>query len=441
MKFIKERSLKQKLLIIIAAMFFIRLGSVIPIPGVNAEYMHSIMESSGLGFFNMLTGNSFSQMSLFALSISPYITASIILQLLTIVFPSLEELRKDGKTGRDKIEKYTIILGIILAFIQSLFMSIAFGSQGLLTPYTWWMVAVTTIIWTTGAGILTLIGTKITKLEIGNGISYILLCNILSTFPNDIFHLYNAFIMNHKAVYIIINIILTLGFMILLISACVVLSTSIRKIPMTFSRKMVGNVKQDLPIPLNTCGVIPIIFSSSIISMPILISSFWPNVGWLNEVSKYLNQSYWFIPGMFHYTFGIFIYIILTYFFAMFYLNINFNTIEIANNLKTQGAVIPGIRPGKPTSDYIQKIANRLAILGTTFTLAIILITTFICNITGLGSLSIGGTSILICVSVIMETEKVFKTALQSERSKVYYKSKKGESYSFLGLGKHERSI
>ena len=188
----KSKELRNKILIIFAAMVFIRIGSVIPIPGVNAEYMQTIMENSGLGFFNMLTGNSFSQMSLFALSISPYITASIIIQLLTVVFPSLEELRKDGKTGREKIERYTTILGVVLAFIQSLFMSLAFGSQGLLDPYTWWMVAITTIVWTAGAGILIFIGTRITKMEVGNGISYILICNILSTFPNDVFNLYNC---------------------------------------------------------------------------------------------------------------------------------------------------------------------------------------------------------------------------------------------------------
>lgn len=438
----KSKELRNKILIIFAAMVFIRIGSVIPIPGVNAEYMQTIMENSGLGFFNMLTGNSFSQMSLFALSISPYITASIIIQLLTVVFPSLEELRKDGKTGREKIERYTTILGIVLAFIQSLFMSLAFGGQGLLDPYTWWMVAITTIVWTAGAGILIFIGTRITKMEVGNGISYILICNILSTFPNDVFNLYSTFILNHEIIYQIINVVLILVFMLGLIAACVVLSISVRKIPMTFSRKMVGgNVKQDLPIPLNTCGVIPIIFSGSIMSLPVLISSFLPNIGWLNEVSKYLNQSYWFNINAIYYTLGVVVYIALTYFFTMFYLSINFNSVEMANNLKVQGAMIPGIRPGKPTADYIEKIASRIAVLGTTFMLAIILITTFICNATGLGTLSIGGTSILICVSVITETEKIFKTALQSEKSRYFYRNKKGESYSFLGLKRDERNV
>lgn len=434
-KYLENKSLKDKLLLVVLAMIFIRLGSIIPLPGVNTDYMKALMDNNGLNFLHMITGNSFSQMSLFALSISPYITASIIIQLLTVVFPSLESLRKDGKTGKEKIEKITIGVGICLAFLQSLFMAIGFGGRGLLNPYSWWMVLTMTVVWTAGAALLMYIGNCITKLEIGNGISYILLCNILSTFPSDIISMYEVLIKGKAIAFQLLTTGVILTITVALVVACIILSTSVRKIPMTFSTKInERSVKQDLPIALNTCGVIPIIFAGSLMSLPILVARFIPNVAWLSKTANYFNQGNWFNIDRPKYTLGIAIYIILTYCFTLFYININFNAVEIANNLKQQGATIPGIRPGKPTSDYINSIAVRLALVGATFTLIIILTINALCNISNLGGLSIGGTSILICVSVIIEGSKIFKTALQSERSKNYYKNKKGNAICLFGL-------
>lgn len=433
----KNKELRTKILIIFLLMVFVRIGSIIPIPGVNTEYMKAIMSNSGLGFLNMITGNSLSQMSLFALSISPYITASIIIQLLTVVFPSLEELQKDGKTGRDKIERITIITGIVLALLQSLFMTIGFGQKGLLDPYTWWMVLIMTVVWTGGAALLMFIGNRITKMELGNGTSYILICNILSTFPNDILTIKYGIIDDRELKYKIINCLLVGIVLLAVIIACVILSTAVRKIPMTFSGKMVGkNVEQDLPIQLNTCGVMPIIFSSSLMSLPILLSAFLKNVTWLSEVAKYLNQNYWFNKSDIKYTLGVLVYIVLTYCFTYFYLNINFNVIEIAKNLKQQGAMIPGVRPGKATQNYLEKISTKIAMLGTTYMLLIILISNAICNLNGLGILSIGGTSILICVSVVIEISKILKTAIQSAKSRSYYTNKKGAAFKLFGVAR-----
>ena len=235
----------------------------------------------------MITGNSLSQMSLFALNISPYITASIIIQLLAVVFTSLEEMRKDGKTGREKMERITMVTGVVLALLQSLFMTIGFGKQGLLTNYTWYTVAIMTIAWTAGAALLMFIGNKITKMEMGNGISYILVCNILSTFPNDILTIREVIIDGKIIPYQIVNSVIAGAVLFVVIAICVVLSTSVKNIPITFSGKMSGRtIKQDLPIMLNTCGVMPIIFSSSLMSIPILISAFFPNVKWLAEASE-----------------------------------------------------------------------------------------------------------------------------------------------------------
>lgn len=433
---VKSKDLRTKILLIIGAMIVIRIGSIIPIPGVNADYMKSLLNNTGLAFLNVITGNSLSRMSLFALSISPYITASIIIQLLMVVFPALEEMNKDGKTGREKVEKITNITGVSLAFFQALFMAIGFGTQGLLEPYTWWMVLIMTAIWTSGAAILMVIGNRITKMDIGNGISYILLCNILSTFPSDLLSVYQVFVINRPIGYQVLNSLFAASGLIVLIIACIILSASVRKIPMTFSGKMDGrSPRQDLPVQLNLCGVIPVIFTSSIMSMPILLSSFMHDVEWLAKISRYLNQQNWFNPDSMKYTIGVVPYVLLTYFFTSFYLNVNFNAIEIANNLKQQGAVIPGIRPGKPTQEYIEKIAIRMAMLGATCTLGIILITCAVCNLSGLGALSIGGTSILICVSVIIESSKIFKTAIQSSKSRSFYKKQKGEA-SLFGLTK-----
>ena len=429
---LRNKELRNKILIIILAMIVVRIGSVIPIPGVNAEYMRLLMEGNNFGFLNMLTGNSFSQMSFFALSISPYITASIIVQLMTVVIPRLEELAKEGKTGRETLEKINMCVGLMLALVQSLFMAIGFGSRGLLNPYTWWMVVIMTVVWTAGAGVLMLIGNMITKLELGNGISYILVCNILSTFPGDLFTLYEV-LMNGKIipVQIVIGVIVIAVFAVL-VYACVILSTSEHRIKMTFSGKMNGiSNKQDLPIPLNTCGVMPIIFSGSIMSLPSLAATFFPNVKWLTVVSRFLNQTYWFRMDSFYYTFGILLYIALTYYFTSFYLEVNFNPTEMANNLKAQSATIPGIRPGKPTSDYIQKVSSKVAMVGTTLMLAIIVLMMIVCNLTNVGTLSIGGTSILICVSVIIESSKSIKTAMQTYRSKYY--ERKGSAFKLLG--------
>lgn len=430
----KNKELRNKIILIIGAMILVRVGSVIPIPGVNTEYMQALMQNSGFGFLNMLTGNSFSKMSFFALSISPYITASIIVQLMTIVIPRLEDLTKEGKTGKETIEKITMGVGITLAFIQSLCMAIGFGSRGLLNPYTWWMVVIMTIIWTAGAALLMVIGNLITKLDLGNGISYILVCNILSTFPGDVFTVYEM-LMSGKIVplQIVIGIMIFMIF-IALCMVCILLATAEKRIPTTFSGKVNGySNKQDLPIPLNTCGVMPIIFSGSIMSLPVLASSFFPNVGWLSIVASFCNQGQWFRKEALWFTLGIVIYILMTYYFTTFYLEVNFNPTELANNLKTQGAVIPGIRPGKPTADYIQEVSGKVAFVGTTFMLMIILLMDLVCNITGIGSLSIGGTSILICVSVIIESAKTIKTAAQAYKGRSYY-VREGAAFKLLGV-------
>lgn len=428
----KNKETRKKLLLIIGAMIFIRIGSIIPIPGINAEYMKAIVSGSGFEFLNMITGNSLSQMSLFALSISPYITASIIVQLMSVVIPRLEELSKDGETGREKIQKITNITGIVMALIQSLFMAIGFGSKGLLTPYSWWMVLIATAIWTVGTTLLIFIGEKITKLEFGNGISYILLFNILASFSNDLSVLYQHFIYGNRVVFAIINILIAVFIFALLLAACIYLNLCEKRVPICFSKKMVGNAgSQELPVPLNICNVMPIIFAGSIVSLPAFISVLVDNEV-IKTMTMYLSQANWFNPSNLKYSIGCIVYVLLTYFFASFYLCISFNTTEIAQNLKTQGATIPEIRPGQPTIEYLDKIAHKMVWFGTTFMLVIVLVVLLLCNMSGIGMLSIGGTSILICTNVIIESHKKLKTTAQSVESQSYYRRKTSRSTSLF---------
>lgn len=417
----KNKILCKKLLTIVVVMTSIRICSQIPLPGVNTEYMKALLNRDGLGFFNMLTGSSFSKMSIFALSISPYITASIILQLLGIAIPSIGEWKKDGKTGQEKMEHWNVIIALAIAAVQALFISIGLGKQGLLVQYTWWMVLYTTVVWTAGSGILIFIGNKITKLNLGSGISYILLFNILSTFPQDIFSLYEVFIHGKSTASQAVAISLILVAFAVIIATCIVIHLSERKIPLMFSGKLSGVVpKKDMPIPLNACGVMPIIISGTIMSIPILISSFLPQVAWLSKVSMVLNERNWFVPEEFKYSLGVVIYVFLTLFFAFFYLEITLNSYEISSNLKQQGGTIPGIRPGKPTQEYLQKVIREVGMFGAGVVLCLILGMLLICNASGVGTLSIGGTSILICVSVILDSVKAIKTENQSSNPHAY---------------------
>jgi len=431
----KNKETRNKLLLILGFIIFVRIGSLIPIPGINGDYMKSIISGSGFQFLNMITGNSFSKMSLFALSISPYITASIIVQLMTVIIPKLEDLSKDGKTGQEKIQKITNITGIIISFIQSLFMAIGFGSRGLLNPYTWWMVLIATSIWTLGASILIIMGEKITKLELGNGISYILLFNILSTFPNDLFVIYERFSYNSKPVTVVFKLTLAIMVFMTFLAGCIYLNLSEKRIQIRFSRKSINNEQgKDLPISLNICNVMPVIFTGSIISMVNIAATFSSNQTLLT-ISKYLSPNNWFITGSLKYTLGCIVYILLAYFFANFYLDIAFNATEIAQRLKAQGATIPGIRPGKATSEFLHTNAFEMMVLGTGLMLCIVLGASLVCNIFGIGVLSIGGTSILICVNVIIETYKKIKTAAQSVRVQSYYKKKNSKKSLFQMKG------
>lgn len=350
------------------------------------------------------------QMSFFALSISPYITASIIMQLMTVVFPSLEEMQKDGKTGRERFKHITQAVAVTLSVIQSVAMAVGLGARGLLVSYTPATVAAASVIWSIGAIVLIGISSFLDWMEVGSGISILLCANILSTFPSDVFALRDMFVSGKIPAVAVLNACLIIATFLAILGVCVVLASTSREVPVVNSRKLAGTLdKSSFPIPLNTCSVMPVIFASSILSLPIIVSQFTGTAkdGIPMHIMRCLTTGEWFKPEQPLYTVGAFLYFGLTTLFTYFYLDIGFNPYEIADNLKRSGATIPGIRPGAPTVEYIRKTSTRIALAGNTATTLLILAMHAVCNAYGLGALSIAGTSVIILVGVVIEERRL----------------------------------
>ncbi|MDD6212694.1 MAG: preprotein translocase subunit SecY [Clostridiales bacterium] len=416
---LKIKDIRRKLLFTFFMILIVRIGSQIPTPGVNTAFVAewwSNQTSSAFNFFNTITGSSFTTMSIFALSITPYITASIIVQLLTIAIPRLEELQKEGEEGRKVIIKITRFLNIGLSVIQSVSMAVGFGSQFLLN-YTWYNVLFVALIMTTGSALLMWIGERITESGIGNGISIILLVNIVSDMPNDFRTLYTTFVKGKGFAIGGVSLVVIVALLIALVVFVIYLQDGQRRIPVQYAKKMqgrqlVGGQSSHIPLKVNTAGVIPVIFASSLLSFPGVIAGFVgfnyqapTNIG--GHIIKALTQGYWCNPAEPIYTIGLVIYLLLLVFFAYFYTSITFNPIEVADNMKKQGGFIPGIRPGKPTSDYLESVLNYLIFIGAAGLAVIAVIPIVLTGLTGVGnSLCFFGTSLIIIVGVIMETLK-----------------------------------
>ncbi len=420
----KIKDLRNKILFTFAMLVVIRLGSQLPIPGIDPDYIEytlsNLLGDGGISdFFNAFTGGSFLSMSVFALSITPYITSSIIMQLLTIAVPKLEEMQKDGEEGRKKIASITRYVTVGLALVQSAAMAIGFGGSGLLIEYNALNVVSVIAILTAGSAFLMWIGERITENGVGNGISIVLVINILSSMPNDFKTLFDQFVVNAKNVATgVLAAVIIIAIVIAMVVIVVILNAGTRKIPVQYAkkvqgRKMVGGNSTNIPLKVNTSGVIPIIFASSIMQFPIVISSLlnYQGTGTWSEVIKYLNQNYWCSKETPIYTLGMLVYIVMVIFFAYFYTSITFNPLEIANNMKKQGGFIPGIRPGKPTSDYLSMVLNRIIFIGAVG-LTFVGVIPFVFNGLFNANVSFGGTSLIIICSVILETMKQIESQM-----------------------------
>jgi len=419
----KVEEVRKKIFYTFLMLLLIRFGSVLPIPGVNTGYFRNLLSRLGdtdaFGWFNAMTGGSFSDLSVFALSITPYITSSIIMQLLTIAIPALEQLQKEGEDGRKKIAEYTRYLTVGLALVESAAMAIGFGGNGMLYNYGIGSVIVCVITMTAGSAILMWIGERITEKGVGNGISMVLLFNILSSLPDDFNTLYTGFIRNKTVAVAVLLTVIILAVIIAMVVYTIILNDATRNIPVQYSRKMqgrrlVGGNASVIPLKVNTAGVIPVIFASSIMSVPVLISQFitvdYSTIG--GKILFAMNSSSWCNPNYPWASIGLVIYLILIVLFAYFYTSITFNPLEIANNMKKNGGFVPGIRPGKPTSDYLTGILNYIIFIGAVGLIIVCIVPIIFSGLFGVGRLSFTGTSLIIIVSVVLETIKSIESQL-----------------------------
>ncbi len=417
----KVKELRQKLLYTFFVLVVVRLGSLITVPGIDGEVISEYL-SNALGdsfnIFSSFTGGSFDQMSILALNVTPYITSSIIIQLLTIAIPALEEMQKDGEDGRKKITAITRVLTIGLAILESAGLAISFGRSGYMTSYSVWSVLTMIIVLTTGSAFVMWLGERVTERGVGNGISIILLINIVSTMPNDFKNIYTQFIKGKDAVRMTLVALLVLAIVVVVVFLVCMLQGAERKIPVQYAkkiqgRKTYGGQSSYIPLKVNTAGVIPVIFASSILSVPSVITNLFgiSTSGVGAKILQGMSQSYWFNPAYPWGYLGLLVYILLVFFFAYFYTAITFNPMEIANNMKKSGGFIPGIRPGKPTQDYLNKILNYIIFIGAVGLLIVAMIPMFF-NGYFSTSFSFGGTSLIIVVGVVVETMKSLESQM-----------------------------
>ena len=432
-KALKVKEIRKRLLYTFLMLIVVRLGCQIPIPFVNAETIAEVMKnnfaSDSFSFFSAITGGSMEKMSIFALNITPYITASIIMQLLTIAIPKLEELQKDGEEGRKKIAEITRYLTVGLAIIESTAMIIGFANQGIFNTDTiaygdmnairkWGVIITGIMAMTAGSAALMWIGERITEKGVGNGISIVLTINIVSGMPSDISGLFTNYVkgassIGGKILACLIIVAVVVGIVVLV----VILQGATRKIAVQMSQKVqgrrqVGGQQSSIPLKVNTAGVIPIIFASSLLQFPVVIASFF---GKSPEWANYLSQSHWCNPAHLKYSIGFVVYLVLIIFFAYFYTSITFNPREVAKNLNDRGGFIPGIRSGKPTVEYLTKILNYIILIGAIGLIIVAIIPILASGLAG-ANVSFGGTSVIIIVGVILETLETIKSMV-TERS------------------------
>ena len=422
---LKIKDIRSKLIFTLLMLIVVRLGCELPVPGVDRSYFANwFAQQTGdaFSFMDAFTGGSFLKMSVFALNITPYITSSIIMQLLTIAIPKLEEMQREGEDGRKKIASITRYVTVGLALMESSAMAIGFGRQGLLEEYNALNVIMVITSLTAGSAFIMWIGERITEKGVGNGISIVLTINIISRIPEDLRSLWKQFVTPqfeaHKYGAGTIAIAIIAAVIVLTVILTVILNGAERRIPVQYAkkvqgRKMVGGQSTHIPLKVNTGGVIPIIFASSLLQLPSVISSFFGKgnaTGW-QKFLYFLNSGNWFKKGAWVYSWGALFYVVLVLFFAYFYTSITFNPMEVAENMKKSGGFIPGTRPGKPTQDYLTKVLNYIVFIGAIGLIIVAMIPIIFNGLFG-ASVSFGGTSLIIIVGVILETMKQIESQM-----------------------------
>ena len=385
--------------------------------GVDSSFIKDIIDQGGLlGFFNIISGGAFGNFTIFAMSITPYINASIIMQLLTVAIPKLERLAKEGEEGRKKIAQYTRYFTVVLAFVQAF--GITYGlarGAGALLKNNIWTYLVVSLTLTAGTAFLMWLGEQITERGIGNGISLIIFTSIISRAPVAVVNLFTLIRAGQMSLLLLPVLAV---FMIALIAGVIFIDLGQRRIPVQYSkrvvgRKMYGGQSTHIPMKVNSSGVLPVIFAVSILAVPQTIAQFMtPGSGFVAWVDKWFSQD----SGLYAA-----IYALLIIFFTYFYTQITFNPVEISNNLKQYGGFVQGIRPGRPTAEYLMRISNRLTLVGALFLALVAIIPIAVTAITKV-PMSFGGTAVLIVVGVALETSKQLESQMLMRHYKGFLK-------------------
>lgn len=422
---LKNKDLQKRFFYTAFILTLIRCLTQISVPWVDIEYLKQLTKASSVfSFYNVFTGGGLENFSIFAMSISPYISASIILQLGAIVIPSIEQLQKEGEYGGRILNRYTRNISLVFAILQSTMMGLSFGHQGVIMG-GWLPVLTIAVVLTASSSILIWLGGKITEKGLGNGISLILLTNMASRIPSDLRVLYRKFVLGKtiKQAIIAITIITLIIFVIILLT--IIVNSAIRKIPVHYVGKLKGDslkgVDESIPLKVNTGNVMPIVFATSILATPSFVLSlfrFKPK-GLLNSMLNSLVQTNWFVLSMWKLSIGYLIYIFLIVFFAYFYMEIVFSPIDVSNNLKRSGAVIPDVRPGEETERYIKTVSKPIILIGAIMLALLCTIPLIFSGVFGV-SITFGGTSLIIIVSVLFETVKQSEVFLEQKDSYLF---------------------
>ena len=408
--------LRKKILFTLMILVIYRLGSAIPVPYVNVQLLSDYLDSMGttiLGLYNVMSGGAFAQATVFALGIQPYINSSIIIQLLTVAIPALERMQREGgEEGKKKLQSITRYATVGIAFLQALgyyfILRNGFNGQSMLTQDSIWVALVIMVSWVAGSSFLMWLGEQCNEFGVGNGISMILFAGIISRVPSMVSALYQGIISGTMhwgwTVLIVVGVLL-------LVVLIVFVNDAERRIPVQYAkrqvgRKMYGGQSSNLPMKVNMSGVLPIIFAQSIASIPATIGAFLPtrpaegSFGYalLNAID---TKSFLYLV----------VYFVLIIGFSYFYASIQFNPVEISNNLKRNGGFIPGFRPGKPTSDFIAKVLNKVTLFGAIY-LGVVAIVPLLADKFMAMSIGIGGTSVIIVVGVALETVKALENQM-----------------------------
>ncbi len=400
----KLGDLRNKLLFTLVMLLIFRVGAHIPVPGINHQVLEKLLGGQLFGFFDVISGGAFRRLSVFAMSITPYINASIIMQLLTVVIPRLEQLAKEGEAGRKIIVQYTRYGTVVLGFIQAIGMAVALGRQGAIQHAGIGSYLLIALTLTAGTAFLMWLGEMITEKGIGNGISLLIFAGIVSRLPAGAVNIFRQLQAGTISIASVV-ILIVLG--LLVIAAVVAVQEGQRRIPVQYAkrvmgRKVYGGQSTHIPLRVNQAGVIPVIFAMSILMFPVQIAH-WINHPWAQGVASHLQ---------FGTPLNTVLYALLIIFFTYFYTAIIFNPMDVADNLKKYGGFIPGLRPGRPTGEYINRVLTRITLAGAIFLAFIAILPNFMIAVTKIPSLYFGGTALLIVVGVALETMKQFEAHL-----------------------------